>query len=26
LVGVIRNCNLDESDYNKHLEEKYLWK
>ncbi|POZ49788.1 hypothetical protein [Methylovulum psychrotolerans] len=24
LVGVIRNCNLDESDYNKHLEEKYL--
>lgn len=24
LIGVIKNNNLDESDYKKHLEEKYL--
>ena len=24
LVGVIKNSNLDETDYGKHLEEKYL--
>lgn len=24
LVGIIKDCNFDESDYKKHLEEKYL--
>ena len=24
LVGIIKGCNLDEGDYKKHLEEKYL--